>query len=74
MHSIFQIRISRSTKCAHKTGFPRLGHICKYISVAVINYVCMYVYGIAQFKLHTFLAIVVCRFFEFLVCAVILDP
>ena len=27
VHSIFQIRISRNTKCAHKTGFPRLGHI-----------------------------------------------
>ena len=27
MHSIFQIRISRNTKCADKTGFPRPGHI-----------------------------------------------
>ena len=27
MHSMFQIRISRNTRCAHKTGFPRPGHI-----------------------------------------------
>ena len=27
MHSIFQIHISRITKCADKTGFPRPGHI-----------------------------------------------
>ena len=26
VHSIFQICISRNTKCAHKTCFPRLGH------------------------------------------------
>ena len=31
MHSIFQIRISRNTKCADKTGFPRPGHIFNYI-------------------------------------------
>ena len=30
MHSIFQIRISRNKKCAHKTGFPRPGHIYNY--------------------------------------------
>ena len=27
VHSIFQIRIFRNTKCAHKTGFPRPGQI-----------------------------------------------
>ena len=27
MHSIFQISISRNTKCAHKVGFHKSGHI-----------------------------------------------
>ena len=36
MHSIFQISISRNTKCAHKVGFRKFGHIC-YI---VLDYYC----------------------------------
>ena len=31
MHSIFQISISRNTKCAHKVGFRKSGHICLFI-------------------------------------------
>ena len=31
VHSIFQISISRNTKCAHKVGFRKFGHIYRRV-------------------------------------------
>ena len=42
MHLIFQISISRNTKCAHKVGFCKSGHVCRASTrdkaASVLNY------------------------------------
>ena len=57
MHSIFQIRISRNTECADKTGFSRPGHIriathcaCMIVHVGFYNDM----YAVVRRKLEQF--------------------
>ena len=73
VHSIFQIRISRNTKCADKTSFPRRGHKYK-IHTFAWHHTVLQEFSFADWRFFSYLKIISLRLNSiFTVICLILD-